>query len=50
MEYSWKDLGLEGSEYAKRDLWERKESGKSRSFHINLPPHGCGLYWLKAIE
>jgi alpha-galactosidase len=47
LKYSWKELGLEGSEYAKRELWERKDAGKSSAFEAQVPSHACVFYRLK---
>lgn len=48
--YSWKELGLNGGEYALRDLWERKDAGKANSLIAKLPPHACVLYRLTSAE
>ena len=44
--YTWKDLGLDATKYAVRDLWEGKDLGNADSLHATLPPHGCVLYRL----
>ena len=48
--YSWKELGLSGSEYAIRNLWERKDVGTAAAFGASLPVHGCVLYELKLVK
>ena len=50
LRYSWKELGLSGGEYAIRDLWERKDEGKAKSFSAKLLPHACVLYRLTGVE
>ena len=50
LRYSWKELGLSGGEYAVRDLWERKDEGKAKSFSAKLLPHACVLYRLTSVE
>jgi alpha-galactosidase len=42
--YSWKDLGLSGSKYELRDLWERKAFAPAASVSITLAPHASVLY------
>ncbi len=44
--YDWKDLGLTGSKFQLRDLWERKNLGTATSVSVTLAPHGCALYRL----
>jgi hypothetical protein len=48
LHYSWKDLGLPGSNYGLRDLWERKNLGASGAVNLTLPPHGSVLYGISA--
>jgi len=48
--YSWKELGLKGSEYLQRDLWERKDLPSATSFDVNLPAHASVLYMLKPLR
>ncbi len=50
LQYSWRELGLSGGEYAMRDLWERKDEGKAKSFSAKLLPHACVLYRLTGAE
>jgi alpha-galactosidase len=50
LRYSWKELGLSGGEYAMRDLWQRKDAGKAKSFSAKLLPHACVLYRLTDAE
>ena len=50
LKYSWKELGLEGSEYAKRELWERKDAGKSSALEAQVPSHACVFYRLKRTK
>ena len=42
----WKTLGLAGATYKVRDLWRRKNLGKSTSANITLAPHASVLYRL----
>ena len=42
--YSWKDLGLGEGTHAVRDLWARKELGKTASLKTSLPAHASMLY------
>jgi alpha-galactosidase len=44
--YSWKELGLNGSQYKLRDLWERKNIGRAASVSASLAPHASVLYRL----
>jgi hypothetical protein len=39
---------LSDGEYAMRDLWQRKDQGKAKSFSVTLLPHACVLYRLRA--
>ena len=50
LRYSWKELGLSGGKYAMRDLWQRKDQGKAKSFSVKLLPHACVLYRLTGME
>jgi len=42
--YTWKQLQLDGREYALRDLWERKDAGTAGALTAKLLPHACLLY------
>jgi alpha-galactosidase len=42
--YAWKDLGLTETKHGVRDLWTRKDLGKSSSLHARLPGHAAMLY------
>ena len=44
LEFSWKQIGLDGLRYARRDLWGHKDLGTSSSLKLSLPPHGSVLY------
>jgi len=44
--YEWKDLGLTGSSYRLRDLWERKNAGSAAWLNVRLRPHASALYRL----
>jgi len=44
--YEWKDLGLTGSGYKMRDLWQRRNAGSGPSLTVKLPPHASVLYRL----
>jgi len=42
--YSWKDVGLDGQEFAVRDLWEHKELGVAKALRVSLRAHESVLY------
>ena len=42
--FAWKDFGLTEKERGVRDLWARKDLGKSDSLHARLPAHAALLY------
>jgi alpha-galactosidase len=42
--YSWKDLGLPGSRYNLRNLWEVKNLGVAAAVSVTLAPHASVLY------
>ncbi len=42
--YSWKDLGLPEGEHEVRDLWTRKDLGRTASLKTALRPHASVLY------
>jgi alpha-galactosidase len=42
--YGWNDLGLGGTNYQVRDLWEHKDLGSEDSVAVTLPAHGTVLY------
>jgi hypothetical protein len=44
LQYSWKDLGFEGSHYKLRDLWERRNLGTANGVMATVPAHGAVLY------
>jgi alpha-galactosidase len=44
LSFSWRELGLEGKQYAVRDLWERKDVEVADGLRVQLPPHGSALY------
>ena len=46
--YEWKELGLTGSSYDLRDLWERRDRGPAEALALTLAPHGSALYRLSA--
>jgi hypothetical protein len=46
LHYAWKELGLSGSQYKMRDLWEQKDSGSADSVSVTVPSHGTMLYRL----
>jgi alpha-galactosidase len=47
LRYTWKELGLKGSDYALRDLWEHKELGHAGSMEVTLAAHASVLYALR---
>ena len=50
LRYAWTGLGLDGHQYALRDLWERKDLGKASGLKLSLPSHGCALYRLTRAD
>ena len=48
LHYDWKDLGLTEKSYKVRDLWERKNLGKSLSLTVKLKPHASVLYLVQS--
>jgi hypothetical protein len=48
--FEWKELGLAGTSYERRDLWEHKDLGSAGAFTAALPPHGCMLYRLTQVH
>jgi alpha-galactosidase len=48
--YTWKELGLSGSEYLVRDLWERKDLRVAKQLAAHIPAHGCVLYGVQASD
>lgn len=44
--YEWKNLGLTGSQYRVRNLWQRRDLGAQHSLMAKLAPHNCVLYRL----
>ena len=45
--YRWKELGLTGAEYVRRDLWENKDLGSAKQLTGALESHGSILYKLQ---
>ena len=50
IQYAWKDLGLTGSGYEMRDLWEHKSAGSAASLSVKLRPHASALYRLSSAR
>jgi alpha-galactosidase len=50
VQYTWKELGLTGHEYALRDLWQRKDEGKADRLSAKLLAHSCLLYRLSPLN
>lgn len=44
--YEWRDLGLAMGDYRVRDLWERRNLGRTRQLELRLRPHASVLYRL----
>ncbi len=44
IEYALPSLGLQGTSYAIRDLWEQKDLGMSDRVQVTLPPHASALF------
>jgi alpha-galactosidase len=42
--YKWSELGIDGSSYKLRDLWEHKDLGAADTLTVDLPSHGTVLY------
>jgi alpha-galactosidase len=42
--YGWKQLGLSGSSYKVRDLWQKKDLGSAATLQVILAPHASALY------
>lgn len=42
--YGWKELGLAGTAYTLRDLWEHRDLGAATALTVELPPHAGVLY------
>ena len=42
VEFAWKQIGLSAHPHV-RDLWLRKDLGRSKTFSAGIPPHGCML-------
>jgi alpha-galactosidase len=47
LEYSWAALGLKGSRYGVRNLWERKDLGAQTSLRVQVAPHASALLGLR---
>jgi alpha-galactosidase len=47
IQYPLQSLGLRGTSYAVRDLWERKDIGILDTLNANLQPHASMLYRVK---
>ena len=47
--YGWNDLGLRGTNYQVRDLWEHKDLGSEDSVALTLPAHGTVLYRVSPV-
>lgn len=50
LRYAWKDLGLSGSAYRLRDLWQHKDLDAAKSLTVTLPPHGSVLYRFSNVQ
>jgi hypothetical protein len=48
--HAWKELGLEGSQYMLRDLWDRRDMGQNGALAAKLPPHACVLYRARKVN
>ncbi|QNI33981.1 glycoside hydrolase family 27 protein [Alloacidobacterium dinghuense] len=44
LSYGWKQLGLSGSSYKVRDLWQKKDLGSAATLQVVLAPHASALY------
>lgn len=45
--YGWKEIGLSGSTYRIRDLWEHKDVGSAQKLTVALQTHASVLYELQ---
>ncbi len=48
VEHAWSELGLSGSSFQVRDLWERSDLGNAKKLQVNLAPHASALFYLSA--
>jgi alpha-galactosidase len=48
MKYSFKELGMPGTDYTVRDVWEHKELGHLTSIEVTLQAHASVLYTILA--
>jgi hypothetical protein len=47
LDFGWKEIGLGGSKYSERDLWEHKDLGTAQKLTVSLRPHASVLYRLQ---
>ncbi len=47
LRYEFQQLGLNGTNYALRDVWKRQDLPKASAIAVTLPPHASVLYSLK---
>ena len=46
LSYAWKDLGLEGTRFQARDLWEHSDLAASDHLAVKLAPHASALFYV----
>ena len=44
---TWKQLGLDGTKYSARNVWDDSVTKESKDVSITLPPHGSTLFELR---
>jgi alpha-galactosidase len=47
LHYTWKQLGIAGSDYGLRDLWKQQDVGRAKAIDVTLPAHASILYSVK---
>ncbi len=50
VEFTWKDVGLAGTRYALRGLWEQRDLGAADSISVTLPSHGSVLFGVTPVK
>ncbi len=50
IQYAWNEIGLKGTSYAVRDLWEHKDLGSANFLKATLRPHASSLYLVTDLQ
>jgi alpha-galactosidase len=50
VEKTWNDVGLDGSSYRVRDLWEHASLGARTELSVPLAPHASALYRVSEVK